>query len=589
METLTEYFTPVRIIALLCKYRVKAAKQRHLFHQDLKISHNDAARQKLDKLNFDWKEISEMMPPRRGWVKLTLDERKKHNNSNTSSVDRLKRTIAKVHIDVLHEIIIPPDWYRKLQGFIEEIQASIEVESDYSISKPGIIPEFKEQKGDKTIFRPLTNYLLKDRVILSLSAKYLTDIFDPFFIDESSFAFRSVKNLSKENIKNHHRAIRAIKLYRETYLDHEIWIAECDIKKFFDCVSHKIAIDAFERFCNNLDDNVDVRAKRIFYSYLNSYSFVKSVYHLSSSDFFIKYSLSNDFNNCIFEWPENELSQLYGDSFDTEKYNIGVPQGGAISCLIANMVMHFVDEKVVDTSDKIKYIRYCDDMLILANSQIVCQEALTRYTKAIENSKLIVHPPALTEQYSEKFWGRANKSKLPYSWAKRNAHRGVPWLSFVGYQIRHDGLVRIRPASIAKEVEKQKKFVSRQINVLHNKARNAIPQDVNKVSKKSLNQQVYVLESHLISMSVGRVALKRITKPTLCWANGFFEISGNAIAEKQLRHLDKMRNKEILRFKKRLCSLERESYKPEIKVKKFRGGPFSYFGVLHRPPVRRSL
>lgn len=588
METFADYFTPARIVALLCRYRVKIARRRHVFHQDLKISRNDEAKVRLHELKEEWREINEMMPPRRQWVKLSVEDRRRHANSSTLSVERLRRTISKVHIDVIGSIIEPPIWYVALQDFINDIQQSIDIESRYQIAKPQIIPEFKEKKEQNKIFRPLTNYCLFDSVILSLTAKYLTDIFDPFFIDESSFAFRSVKNLSKENIKSHHKAIQAIKEYRRENSDKEIWVAECDIKKFFDCVNHEVALTTFEKFKTKLEGKVDDRAEKIFTSYLNSYNFFESVYPLSSSQFFARYVQNDAYTNCRFEWPIDELANLYGSEFDIKSEKIGVPQGGAISCLIANMVMHFVDEAVLNNFEsEIRYIRYCDDMLILANSRESCLGALKRYMIAIEEAKLLVHNPIDIETYNARFWEKSNKSKYPYLWSKPNIPRGVPWLAFVGYQIRHDGLIRIRPASINKEIQKQQKFTRRQINILHNKSKNGRRENVNYISKKSLRQQVYVFESHLMSMSIGRVTLKRITKPSFCWAIGFFEISDNPIALKQLKYLDRMRTKAILSFKRQLNALETKSYNPEMKLKKFRGAPYSYFGIVNRPPIKQ--
>ncbi|MBK8362805.1 MAG: hypothetical protein IPL24_03750 [Bacteroidetes bacterium] len=57
---------------------------------------------------------------------------------------------------------------------------------------------------------------------------------------------------------------------------------------------------------------------------------------------------------------------------------MGIPQGGALSGLIANLVLDFADRKMQSLNDsKLLYVRFCDDMIIIHPSK----------KKAIEASK----------------------------------------------------------------------------------------------------------------------------------------------------------------------------------------------------------
>ena len=55
----------------------------------------------------------------------------------------------------------------------------------------------------------------------------------------------------------------------------------------------------------------------------------------------------------------------------------------------------------------------------------------------------------------------ARKSKAPYEWGPATKPGRVPWCAFVGYQIRHDGALRLRPSSLKKEVEKHNHILGR--------------------------------------------------------------------------------------------------------------------------------
>ena len=80
-----------------------------------------------------------------------------------------------------------PLWYQNLRKFIFDLRIHVFQNSNISISKPAIIPIPKE-KGCTTM-RPITHFELIDKLVLSITNKYLTQLFDKIFLPCST-AFR---------------------------------------------------------------------------------------------------------------------------------------------------------------------------------------------------------------------------------------------------------------------------------------------------------------------------------------------------------------------------------------------------------------
>src|SRR5262249_9390215 len=115
-----------------------------------------------------------------------------------------------------------------------------------------------------------------------------------------------------------------------------------------------------------------------------------------------------------------------------------------------NAVLHRADKAIAQIKRQHRtpmlYQRYCDDMILIAVTPAACAAAFTAYQRTIRDLLLPAHPPHAVLTYNKQFW--EEKSKRPYEWSAT----GVPWIQFVGYQIRHDGLLRIRPSSLKKQL-----------------------------------------------------------------------------------------------------------------------------------------
>ena len=124
--------------------------------------------------------------------------------------------------------------------------------------------------------------------------------------------------------------------------------------------------------------------------------------------------------------PDDVLRKLYPDSPAMSR--IGIPQGGALSPLLANIVMDAVDRAVLSDQDPdLFYARFCDDMIIVHPDKRKCADALHRYLEAVALLKLPVHKVSRKTRYSASYF--TEKSKEPIAWKKTGL--GLPGTKWV--------------------------------------------------------------------------------------------------------------------------------------------------------------
>lgn len=600
MKQFESYFTREAIISYLCKLRSKVAKSRnkkHLIHlltdsekfnyhvNDSKKYHDAKEDTSNEFVKYESQflaELNRILPPRKKWISLGSKSRiSKANNQPLSSNDRNYYSLIKT-IKSYGQKSSKETWLIELDNFILDIQNTV-LSGSYKISHPIVFPKLK---NDKTLkgpngCRPLSLFALKDRIILSLTNKYLTRLFDNYFRD-CSYAFRSKKNKENTKIVNHHDCIKDILEYRKKHQDNALWMVECDMEKFFDSVNHGIIKVLFSELIEKAKiDNIGLEFKNvsiIFNEFLECYSFNKNVLPLNASE---TYWESYKIPNGEFEWVAKRFTELkYYENIEDER--IGVPQGGALSGLIANMVLNNADKEVMKTDAF--YVRFCDDMLIIHPEYDVCLKAKENYTNALKELKLVPHnfnsklfekrkkqKKNLPEITYAPFW--KGKSKGPYKWASISDN-GFPWISFVGYELHHEGHVRVRKKSFEKEINKQKEVVD--------EIRKAVKSGMRK-SKGSVSESAI---HRLVGMSVGRVTIKNYETVSndLCWKNGFKELASNKYSIQQIKQLDRNRSRlyyDLVKDMKEPDAEEKLESKPRqiIHFNK----PFSYYyQVLER-------
>jgi hypothetical protein len=556
------YFSDQQILRILCKKRALAAKKTHDSHflRNISSSVKDPNRRSKPF-------IYSLFPSRSKWIRFKLNERVKRNaNAVELNAMQLERTvrhaIKKRNLDASKN----PEWLNRLIKFIEEIRlAALDPTMSYNIPRPKITPVPKEIPNVKNEYRPISSFELMDLIVVGQVAKYLTNCFDQLMYD-CSYAFRS--NVLSVKSFNHHQAIRDLIKFKKPGLTY--FVAECDIMKFFDCAHHGMVRKAFYEFCDRASKefsiSVNQRAKDLFESYLQSFAF----------NIDIKQQERNLLSKIGAEtgtipWPVSKEFDRIG--VNIKKDRIGVPQGGALSCLIANLLLHSVDRKVLsENTDEMFYARFCDDMVLICSDLKKCKCAFQRYLDGLQAVKLIGHEPIEFKSYDANFWSPKSKSKLPYMWGPKNSFNkdllSVPWLSFVGYQIRYDNLIRIRKSSIQKELKKQVEEVDDIIKILKKSKRASIDR----------RAVVFRVQQRLISMAVGRImTFKR--RASMCWSAGFNVAKDYKNVKSQFIKLDRNRERQLNRLSRFVLRIDDQPRraKKQIKRLKYYGKKFSYF------------
>jgi hypothetical protein len=566
METFEEFVTETKIISYLCRMRAKLAKQRNKKHLIHLLSSNPRYNYHRATASDSERQLQEILPPRKRWIKLGEKSRNK-NGQVLNSIDKNIKSLT-ITIESFKKNNPNEPFLLNLNNFVASIKKAIS-DPYYAVDRPSTYPKQKDEKTEsRKICRPISIFNLKDRIIIGLANKYLTEVLDRYFY-AGSLAFRSKRQIGDINQSpSHHDAIREIRAYLDRQNGKQLWVAEADMMKFYDTVNHAVIKYEFrkllkrvKRVCPTLPTE---SIQRLFYNYLGCYAFNKDVYPLNKKpDYFKKAKIVDG----RFGWVEKEFLQL-GHYKSINNARIGVPQGGALSGLISNIVLNYADRQVQKVADKdLLYLRYCDDMIIMHPDQRKCEEAFTAYSGALQKLKLIPHGCAEAPKSSLDFWKA--KSKLPYKWGNKNAD-SFPWVGFVGYEIRYDGSVRARKSSLKKEMKKQYELV--------NEIRLAAKEGEKRATNKTIEESVI---NRLVGMSVGRVKLwnAKSIKNEMCWANGFAELTDNKHTRIQLKRLDACRNKLFRKLKKALKETGNVQAKDRNKRRQlvYYGKPFSYY------------
>jgi RNA-directed DNA polymerase len=173
--------------------------------------------------------------------------------------------------------------------------------------------------------RPLGIPTVVDRLIQQAIAQVLVPIFDPGF-SQYSYGFRPNRSA--------HDAVRTAQAYiKEGYR----WAVDMDLEKFFDTVNHDVLMHRVAR---------KVRDKRV----------LKLIGQYLRAGVMINGRL--------------------------EKSRKGVPQGGPLSPLLANIVLDDLDKELERRG--YRFVRYADDFLILVKSQSAARRVMTSIKRFID-------------------------------------------------------------------------------------------------------------------------------------------------------------------------------------------------------------
>lgn len=232
-----------------------------------------------------------------------------------------------------------------LDEIIEELRVSI-IGGNYNPS-PVLAVEIPKASGKTT--RQLGIPTVIDRMVQQAIVQVISPIFDPHFSDQS-YGFRKERSAQK-----------AIESAKGFVREDKTWVVDIDIKAFFDNVNHDILMSKLAEVIS------DKRLLGLIRRFLNA-------------------------------------GMMRGGLYKAK--DLGVPQGGPLSPLLSNIMLHELDQELHKRGHS--FVRYADDCNIYVASKAAAERILCSITKFLKRKlKLSVNTDksAATSVCKRKFLG----------------------------------------------------------------------------------------------------------------------------------------------------------------------------------------
>ncbi len=422
------------------------------------------AKQVSRENSLAYKQLNGLLPSRRTWVTPGQEERSKLTNDRTRKL-RNAQIALRTTIKRDREAFTRPAYFQKLAAFATDIKESVK-SGNITLVPPVTTALFKkaEEHEDKivAVFRPISVYDdLKTKVLLKLAGEFLSNLLDPLFHEEIlSYRKRRKYHGGEPKVTKAEDAIPNILQFKQEHP--QVWVAECDIKQFYDIVNHNEVRKALDRLLDKgkIDRVKASGALTILEKYIDSYNFKESVLEKSQEpEFWDKYKkhlpkkvkYGRKPVECVFGWvDESELPDDY--------HQIGIPQGGVLSTLICNILMNDVDRAIIGNPDPDRmFNRFGDDIILMHSSEEGCRRYFDAYKESLTAHKLIYHDEKSVKDYKDGaltlpgYWDE--KTKAPFRWGPGEGN-AADWIGFVGYEVRSNGEIRLRKSTLNKQFAK---------------------------------------------------------------------------------------------------------------------------------------
>ena len=463
MQTLLDFATQKMLTSLLVKERAKCRRRNRNDEKkylDRECDINELSTRKM---------LSRMMPPRRTWVR-PAKRVKLSNGAVDTSKNAEKALLLTIDRDRKNRSTNPRIYLDELDAFIEHIRARL-YGDNLKLKSPQLMPILKGKRvlPDKTLevtCRPLSVYQrLEDKIILSLTSRYLTRLLDKHLHD-NILSYRPACNFlgHEHHVPDFNDGIKLIKNYLKEHNSENIYVADCDIKKFYDTIPHSTVFECFDRILDKTRLNTEGKAQvmKVIKAYLSSYNFYTNVLTVADSTPQLFHKVrrrlhDHDNKNTYHIGWVDEIMKLN----EQEQRQRGVPQGGALSLLVANVVLNDVDQVIVSQQDKdCLFVRYCDDMILMHTDCERCSQLMAAYTESLSRHGLYYQDfdrvsdaksPKNPNVTTDHFW--KIKSHHTFLWGDGEGDSNR-YIGFLGYEMRRTGKMRLRRSNMLRFKEK---------------------------------------------------------------------------------------------------------------------------------------
>lgn len=463
MENFHEYANEERIIGLLAKERAKVALKNKLKGRNPQTIVSKYC--SGEYLNSS-EQIFLLMPPRDSWIRPCRRERvvMGTGEKRTGKSILIRSILLTIRKNRKEHPELP--YLQRLDGFVAGIRSEILSEGMLEFTSMKIMGKTKKKEDGWTILRPICVFGdLKEKLLISLANSYLSQVFDPY-LHEEILSYRPLRHYHgslNKILTSRENAMDGIMEYRTRMAGRKIYVAECDIQKYFDTINHDIIRKHFRAMADRIPGFNYSQVSRIIDAYLDSYSFAGNVLSLNA-----EYAR----NRQRFDGPGEEKF-VDGHCYTSEDFNasrdkIGIPQGGALSGLVSNVILNAVDrESILARPDSCRYFcRYGDDILLMHTDKVECTRLINSYAGKLTENKLLYHKFVKVSCEGETplkhndgrtfkaLW--SEKSKYPFLWG-RGEDESADWIGFLGYELRYTGEIRVRRSSFDDRMKKVKR------------------------------------------------------------------------------------------------------------------------------------
>lgn len=215
--------------------------------------------------------------------------------------------------------------------------------------------EFKEAKRANKL-RTLSISTINDTIFQNMIYSTIYEYTENRYykkLDNNIYGYRKGKSV-----------ILAIENIRKCINNGYTYGLDGDIEKYFDRINHQKLVSKIKKFYGN---------NLLLIKYLNRFINVKRV------------AVEN----------KKKVTKYYTCKPITTNRELGIPQGGVLSGLLANIYLYNFDIYVNNNLSKlydIRYFRYADDFIILCKTPTIIQDIYKRIHRYFRREKLNLHP-----------------------------------------------------------------------------------------------------------------------------------------------------------------------------------------------------